>query len=76
MQGSYFTMDFINEVAQMTDHSEAVKQAINVVEESNAKEHNKTKAYRAIANSKSVNSLVITMGNFFLAHPSEKLGKI
>jgi len=70
---SVFTMDHVNDVAKMTDHSKAKQHVHNIVDASNAKEQNKKSIKSMIDKSRGVRDLVMGMSNHILAHPSEGL---
>lgn len=70
---SVFDMVFVEEVSKMTLPlaKEAVLMRIKTSKTMNAK--NKANAEFSIRKAKTVNSLVFTMTNWILAHPSEGL---
>lgn len=70
---SVFTMDHVNEVANMKDHNKAKEYAHKIVDESNAKPHNVASIKQMINKSKNTRDLMFGMSNHVLAHPSEGL---
>lgn len=65
----FFNMDFINQVAVMTDLNEAKKACADEVKKTEgARPENTRKAYAMISNASTIRSLLIGLGNFLLAH--------
>jgi len=63
-----FTMDFINEIAVMKDLVAANAKVLEVINGSTAADTNKEKGRRLIDQSRTLNQLVLGMGNFTLSH--------
>lgn len=65
---SFFTMEFISEISNLTDLNEAKTKVSNKVKEfSSAQSENVKKAMNLINNSTTVRHLVIGMSNFMLS---------
>lgn len=65
---SFFTMEFISEISNLTDLNEAKIKVSNKVKEfSSAQSENVKKAMNLINNSTTVRHLVIGMSNFMLS---------
>lgn len=73
MGHSSFTMDHVNEIANMKDHKAAKERAHSIVDKSTANPKNKAKMKMMINGSKNTNHLAQGMSNHVLAHPSEGL---
>lgn len=73
MGHSSFTMDHVNEIANMKDHKAAKERAHSIVDKSTANPKNKVKMKTMINGSKNTNHLAQGMSNHVLAHPSEGL---
>ena len=75
MKQGFFNVDVLNEIDAAEDLATAKKIAMDAVEaQPNAREGNKKKATDVINQAHSKKMLLISLGNFMLAHPSENLG--
>ena len=70
---SFFDMESVKTVSEMTDVVEAKKFALRQINSSSARSINKARAAAGIKAKHDLTGILITMTNFFLAHPSENL---
>lgn len=74
----FFCQEDVNAVASLTNLDTAKKYAMNKISEFSAHHpgvhlDNISKAEKAVSSARSLNSLLFTLQNFVLAHPSEGL---
>ena len=74
MEAGFFTVDILNVINTTRNLADAKQIAVNAItDKPDAREHNKKKALAVINQARSKTQLLISLGNFMLAHPSEGL---
>lgn len=74
IEPGFFTMEDAKVVDSISDLEEAKRYALErIVAQPNALPHNTKKATEAVKAATSKNQLVLTIGSFVMAHPSEGL---
>lgn len=73
----FFTVDILRDIESASTLNQAKKIAMDAVAaQPQARQNNIVKAIKVINEARSIKSLLITLSNFMLSHPSENLGTL